>query len=167
MSHNMGPWAHASKCIAPRQKNKVHFHSPRFSQQYVLNCSTIKVSCNCIPFHVNFALHLAIFITLLRLYVCLHCSCNLSLDFLCILISYKMLYWTHMKNISPWLGWKDRSKHFKQRHLTPVAESALDVWCVRFFFLFKFSFNWKLSHKYSRELCEFRLKSKFTFSEIN
>ena len=105
-------------------------HSPRFSQQYVLNCSIIKVSCNCIPFHVNFALHLAEFITLLRLYICLHCSCNLSLDFLCILISYKMLYWTHMKNIWPWLGWKDRSKHFEQRPLTPVAESAPDVCCV-------------------------------------
>ena len=130
MSHNMGTWADASKCIAPRQKIKVHFHSPRFSQQYVLNCSNIKVSCNCIPFHVNFALHLAIFITLLRLYVCLHCSCNLSLDFLCILISYKMLYWTHMKNITPWFLWRDRSKHFEQRHLTPVAESALEVCSV-------------------------------------
>ena len=111
MSHNMGPWAHASKCIAPRQKNKVHFHSPRFSQQYVLNCSTIKVSCNCIPFHVNFALHLAIFITLLRLYVCLHCSCNLSLDFLCILISYKMLY-THMNTYEEHLTltWVERQE---------------------------------------------------------
>ena len=76
---------------------KVHFQSPPFSQQDVLNCSIIKVSC--ILFHVNFALHLAKFITLLGLYVCLHCSCNLSLDFLCILISYKMLYWTHIKNI--------------------------------------------------------------------
>ena len=71
---------------------EVHFQSPPFSQQDLLNCSIIKVSSNCIPFHVNFALHLAEFITLLRLYICLHCSCNLSLDFLCILISYKMLY---------------------------------------------------------------------------
>ena len=113
---------------------KVHFHSPPFSQQDVLNCCIIKVSC--VLFHVNFTLHLAKFITLLRLYVCLHYSCNLPLDFLCILILNKMLYWTHMRNISPWLGWKDRSKHFKQRHLTPVAESALDVWCVRQFFFF-------------------------------
>ena len=132
MSHNMGPWAHASKCIAPRQKNKVHFHSPRFSQQYVLNCSTIKVSCNCIPFHVNFALHLAIFITLLRLYVCLHCSCNLSLDFLCILISYKMLY-THMNTYEEHLTltWVERQEQtFRAKAFAPVAESAPDVCCV-------------------------------------
>ena len=38
-------------------------------------------------FHVNFALHLAKSITLLRLYVCLHCTRNL---FLFILLNYSM-----------------------------------------------------------------------------
>ena len=130
MSHNMGTWADASKCIAPRQKIKVPIlHVFHNNMYWTVALSRFPV----IVFHFMstlLALHLAEFITLLRLYICLHCSCNLSLDFLCILISYKMLYWTHMKNIWPWLGWKDRSKHFEQRPLTPVAESAPDVCCV-------------------------------------